>query len=86
MSSTNYLILNNDDLLFENNFAENGGSIYLYNGSQILINGSLSEKSRFINCSASEFGGAIFAAKVELSIINCYFANQSSLFDGGTIY
>ena len=74
--------MNFNNCIFRNNFAAYGGAIYSEKGTITITN------SRFENNHAENGGGAIAALNgAKLTINNCEFSNDYSLYDaGGAIY
>ena len=71
-----------NNCIFRNNFAAYGGAIYSQKGTITVTN------SRFENNRAENGGGAIAALNgAKLTVNNCIFSNDYSLYDaGGAIY
>ena len=53
----NYFLFDNEELAFENNYAGNGGCFFCASPATIKLIGRNYSQSRFINNSASYYGG-----------------------------
>lgn len=90
-NNSNYMTIQNDNVILEGNIAMNGSQIYS-EGSRLDILGMHFNGAAYINRlkADSSFkgnsGGAIYAESTELLIDNCVFTDFSAYNQGGVIY
>ena len=63
------------------NYYDSGGAFMINTFDKVVI-----EKSRFNNCYAESYGGAVFLHNSSVSINDCVFTQCSSYYMGGAIY
>ena len=84
--SNNYMLFDNEELIFENNYGGNGGCFFCSSPSELYLIGRNHSVSRFINHSASTYGGVFCIMNLKFNISNFYFANNYAGAVGGTFY